>query len=67
MFADHNYQSLNLKLTRYFIEWNAISQPDDIADACLLLCSPLAGYVTGATLRVDGGGQLPAFTTIRRR
>jgi NAD(P)-dependent dehydrogenase (short-subunit alcohol dehydrogenase family) len=41
-----------------------MATPDDIADACLLLCSPLAGYITGTTLRVDGGGQLPAFTTL---
>jgi len=34
--------------------------PDDIADACLLLASPLAGYVSGAELRVDGGGEVPA-------
>lgn len=33
MFADSNYQSLNLKLTRYFIEWNAISQPAELKDA----------------------------------
>jgi NAD(P)-dependent dehydrogenase (short-subunit alcohol dehydrogenase family) len=44
-----------------------MATPDDVADTCLLLCSPLAGYVTGATLRVDGGGQLPAFTTVTRR
>ena len=43
-----------------------MATPDDIADACLLLCSPLARYLTGATLRVDGGGQLPAFTTVTR-
>jgi NAD(P)-dependent dehydrogenase (short-subunit alcohol dehydrogenase family) len=34
--------------------------PGDIADACLLLASPLAGYVSGAELRVDGGGEIPA-------
>lgn len=28
---------------------------EDIADAVLLLASPLAGFITGATLRVDGG------------
>jgi len=33
MFADTNYQALNLKLTRYFIEWNAMSQPAEVADA----------------------------------
>jgi NAD(P)-dependent dehydrogenase (short-subunit alcohol dehydrogenase family) len=44
-----------------------MATPDDIADACLLLCSPLATYLTGTTLRVDGGGQLPAFTTLTTR
>jgi hypothetical protein len=38
-----------------------MATPDDIADACLLLASPLAGYVSGANLVVDGGGQFPAF------
>ncbi|MGN6796167.1 MAG: SDR family oxidoreductase [Streptosporangiaceae bacterium] len=36
--------------------------PDDVADACLLLASPLAGYISGANLVVDGGGQRPAVT-----
>lgn len=34
--------------------------PDDVAAACLLLSSPLAGYVNGAELLVDGGGEVPA-------
>jgi NAD(P)-dependent dehydrogenase (short-subunit alcohol dehydrogenase family) len=29
--------------------------PDDVARAVLLLASPLAGYVSGASLVVDGG------------
>jgi NAD(P)-dependent dehydrogenase (short-subunit alcohol dehydrogenase family) len=33
--------------------------PDDVADACLLLASPLAGYVNGAEIRLDGGGEIP--------
>jgi NAD(P)-dependent dehydrogenase (short-subunit alcohol dehydrogenase family) len=40
-----------------------MATPDDVADACLLLASPLAGYVTGANLVLDGGGQIPAFAT----
>ena len=33
----------------------------DIADAVLFLCSPLAAYVSGARLQVDGGGERPLF------
>jgi NAD(P)-dependent dehydrogenase (short-subunit alcohol dehydrogenase family) len=40
--------------------------PDDIADACLLLASPLAGYVSGAELRVDGGGEIPGRFAVAR-
>jgi len=30
-------------------------QPEDIANAILFLCSPLANYITGQTLHVNGG------------
>jgi 3-oxoacyl-[acyl-carrier protein] reductase len=30
-------------------------EPDDIANAILFLCSPLAAYITGQTLHVNGG------------
>lgn len=33
MFDDANWKALHLKKTRYFIEWNAIDQPDQIAAA----------------------------------
>ena len=33
MFDDPNWRALNLKKTRFFIEWNAIDQPDQIANA----------------------------------
>lgn len=38
-----------------------MAAPRDIADACLLLASPLAGYVSGAELRADGGGERPGW------
>jgi hypothetical protein len=33
MFDDANWKALNLKKTRYFIEWNAADQPGELADA----------------------------------
>jgi 3-oxoacyl-[acyl-carrier protein] reductase len=32
-----------------------LGEPDDVAAACLFLCSDGAAYITGVTLRVDGG------------
>ena len=32
-----------------------IGKSEEVADAILFLCSPLARYVTGQVLRVDGG------------
>lgn len=32
-----------------------LGQPTDIADLVTFLCSPRAGYITGATIRIDGG------------
>ena len=37
------------------IPWGRAGTPDDIARAALFLASPLAEYVTGAVLQVDGG------------
>lgn len=33
-------------------------RPEDVASAVLLLLSPLADYITGSTLRVDGGSSV---------
>ena len=40
--------------------------PDDVADACLLLASPLAGDVNGAEIRLDGGGEIPGRFVVAR-
>lgn len=35
--------------------------PGDIGDACVFLASPMAAYISGASLAVHGGGEKPAF------
>jgi NAD(P)-dependent dehydrogenase (short-subunit alcohol dehydrogenase family) len=35
--------------------------PRDIGDSCLFLASPLASYISGASITVHGGGEAPAF------
>jgi NAD(P)-dependent dehydrogenase (short-subunit alcohol dehydrogenase family) len=43
-----------------------LAEPRDVGDACLFLASALAGYVTGSTLVVHGGGERPAFLAAAR-
>jgi NAD(P)-dependent dehydrogenase (short-subunit alcohol dehydrogenase family) len=43
-----------------------IADPSDVGDACLYLASPLARYVSGATLLLHGGGEKPAFLAVAK-
>jgi NAD(P)-dependent dehydrogenase (short-subunit alcohol dehydrogenase family) len=43
-----------------------LGEPEDVADACLFLASPLARYVSGANLLLHGGGEQPAFLAATR-
>ncbi len=45
--------------------WPDAGRPDDVAGAVVWLCSPLAGFVTGTTVHVDGGSS--AASGWRRR
>ena len=38
-----------------------MATPEDVGDACLYLGSSAASYVSGATLLLHGGGEVPAF------
>lgn len=38
-----------------------LADPAEIGDVCVFLCSPLASYVSGATIEVHGGGDRPPF------
>lgn len=39
-----------------------MATPDDVAAAVVALADPALDYVNGAELRLDGGGQVPAWT-----
>ncbi|MFE7777380.1 SDR family oxidoreductase [Streptomyces sp. NPDC057445] len=46
-----------------------LAEPDEIGDAAVFLASGRAGYVSGASLLVHGGGERPAFldaTTVNK-
>ena len=38
-----------------------LAEPEDVGDLCVLLASPLASYVNGTAILLDGGGTRPAF------
>lgn len=43
------------------IPMGRMAEPVDVGRAVAFLASPLAGYITGSTLTVHGGGERPAF------
>jgi NAD(P)-dependent dehydrogenase (short-subunit alcohol dehydrogenase family) len=38
-----------------------LGTPDDLAEACRWLTSPLSSYVSGTSIWLHGGGERPAF------
>jgi NAD(P)-dependent dehydrogenase (short-subunit alcohol dehydrogenase family) len=42
-----------------------MATPADVAAACLFLASPQAAYVSGSCLTLHGGGERPAFHSVR--
>ena len=43
-----------------------LAEPEEIGRCVAFLASPLASYVSGATLEVHGGGEVPAFLAAAR-
>ncbi len=41
------------------LPWKRLGRPDEIGRGVVFLCDPQSDYVTGSTLRIDGGISLP--------
>src|SRR5207248_10308060 len=41
------------------LPWGRLARPDEIARGVLFLVDPDSDYITGSTLSIDGGSQLP--------
>lgn len=59
--AEHYGGEAGMAAVTATIPLGRMADPADVAAACLLLASPLAGHVSGAELRVDGGGERPGW------
>jgi 3-oxoacyl-[acyl-carrier protein] reductase len=60
-FAGGNWEKIKAAMRPFYdaqqgtIPLGRLGSPDDVAPAVLFLASPLAGYITGANLVIDGG------------
>lgn len=57
MTAFHWEKPENAEFLRGRVPVGRIGTPEDIGNACVFLASPEAAYISGVTLRVDGGHQ----------
>jgi NAD(P)-dependent dehydrogenase (short-subunit alcohol dehydrogenase family) len=57
MTAFHWEQPENAAFIRQRVPAGRIGTPEDVGNACVFLASPEAEYISGITLRVDGGHQ----------
>jgi glucose 1-dehydrogenase len=48
-----------LKRAGGVLPWGRMAQPEEIARGVIFLVDPASDYVTGSTLSIDGGSQLP--------
>ena len=44
------------------LPWGRLARADEIARGVLFLVDPASAYITGATLSIDGGTQLPYWS-----
>lgn len=61
--SDHYGGDAGLAAVASTVPLGRLGTPRDVAGICLFLASPLASYVTGASIEAHGGGEWPAFLT----
>ncbi len=61
---DHYAGEAGIKKIEEALPMKRMATPEDIAQACLFLTSDQAGYISGASLEVHGGGEPPSFLKI---
>ncbi len=72
MFANSDYQALNLKLSRYFVEWNAVTDPVELAKAKAFVTAARARgvkvlvHISTADIKA-GTPKLPSLANYRKR
>jgi hypothetical protein len=72
MFVNPNYKALHLKITRYFIEWNAITNPDELAKADKFVAAARASgvkvlmHISTADIKASTP-KLPSVSAYRKR
>ena len=58
-------KAMEMEMVKQTVPMAQTGTPCDVANACLLLASPLAGYVTGVVLPVDGDWALGGASQAR--
>src|SRR6201997_5382886 len=59
--GDHYGDADSVAAVAATVPLRRMATPDDVADACLFLASPRSSYMSGASLLLHGGGELPKF------
>lgn len=59
--VDHYGGEAGFERVANMLPLKRMAEPDDVAQAALFLASEQAAYVSGASLEVDGGGEVPVF------
>jgi NAD(P)-dependent dehydrogenase (short-subunit alcohol dehydrogenase family) len=65
--AEHYGDEATVAAIAATVPLGRMATPDDIAAACLFLVSPQAAYVSGTSITLHGGGERPAFHSVRHR